>query len=215
MRQIAPDLWVTDAQNPAPGLYTHAYLWTRPDGNILFYNTTLPAEIDHIAELGGAAHQYLSHQDEITSTLATLAERFGTKLHIHAVEAPLVTATTVDDAFTGRHTGVGGLEVIPAPGHTPGSTVYLAEISGRRYLFTGDTILRGEQGDWWAGYLEGYSDRDALLASLDLLATLTPQVILSSAVMDGTDYTDLGDRPWADAVEEARRALRNGAAIVP
>ncbi|MBL1079393.1 MBL fold metallo-hydrolase [Nocardia sp. 2] len=215
MRQIAADLWVTEAQNPAPGLYTHAYLWTRPEGNVLFYNTTLPEELDRIAELGGAAHQYLSHQDEITSTLADLADRFGTRLHIHASEASLVTTTPVHDPFTDRHTGVGGVEVIPTPGHTPGSTSYLAQISGRRYLFTGDTILRGEKGDWWAGYLEGYSDRESLLATLDVLDDLTPEVILSSAVMDGSDFTELGDRPWAAAVDEARQALLTGSAFTP
>ncbi|MFI6868240.1 MBL fold metallo-hydrolase [Nocardia sp. NPDC050406] len=214
MQNIAPDLWVTETQNPAPGLTTRAYLWTRPEGNVLFYNTTIESEFDRMAELGGVADQYLSHQDEITSTLATMKDRFGTRLHIHESEASLVTATTVDDPFKERHTAFEGLEVIPAPGHTPGSSVYLATIADRRYLFTGDTIIRGEDGQWWAGYLPEFSDRDALAATLDTLAELSPEVIVSSAFMGDSGVTELGERPWADAVAEARTALLDGRSIV-
>ncbi len=214
MEQISPDLWVTATENPFPGLTTRAYLWIRSGGNVLFYNTTLATELDRMAELGGVAHQYLSHQDEITATLATVKQRFGSKLHIHASEAPLVETTTVDAPFTDRHTALGELEVIPVPGHTPGSTVYLATIDGRRHLFTGDTIVRGENG-WWAGYIEGHSDRDALLATLDVLAKLTPEVIVSSAFMGASGVTELNGESWPDAVDEARRGLLSGQQIAP
>ncbi|MCM6777604.1 MBL fold metallo-hydrolase [Nocardia sp. CDC159] len=210
MQQIAPELWETETENPAPGLTTHAYLWTGPQGNVLFYNTTLAADLDRMAELGGVAHQYLSHRDEITSTLATIRERFGAKLHIHKADADQVTQTTVDDAFDTRHTPFPGLEVIPVPGHTPGSAVFLATISGRRYLFTGDTIIHGGNGQWWAGYLPEFSDRDTLLASLNVLATLTPDVIVSSAFIGDSGVTELGDRPWAECVAQAREALEKG-----
>lgn len=213
MERIAPELWVTETQNPAPGLTTRAYLWMRAEGNVLFYNTSIVEEYDRMAELGGVADQYLSHQDEITSTLATLHERFGTRLHIHESEAALVTSTGVDDPFNKRHT-VGDLEVIPTPGHTPGSTSYLATIAGRRYLFTGDTLILGADGKWWAGYLEGYSDRETLTASLDILAELTPDVVVSSAFMGDSGVTVLGDRPWADCVDEARKALLDGRSLV-
>ncbi|MBF6178527.1 hydroxyacylglutathione hydrolase [Nocardia otitidiscaviarum] len=214
MERIATDLWVTETQNPAPGLTTRAYLWTRPEGNVLFYNTSIESEFDRMAELGGVADQYLSHQDEITSTLATLKERFGTRLHLHESEADLVTATTVDDPFTTRHTAFEGLEVIPTPGHTVGSTNYLATIAGKRYLFTGDTIIRGEDGRWWAGYLEGFSDKDTLVASLDVLAELTPDVVVSSAFLGESGVTELGERPWAELVGEAREGLLAGRSLV-
>ncbi|NNH70212.1 MBL fold metallo-hydrolase [Nocardia uniformis] len=212
MERVAPDLWVTETENPAPGLTTRAYLWTRPAGNVLFYNTTLTTEYDRMAELGGVADQYLSHQDEITSSLATIKERFGTRLHIHESEAPLVTSTGVDDPFTERHSA-DGIEVIPTPGHTPGSTCYLVTISGRRYLFTGDTIILGADGQWWAGYIEGYSDRDSLAAALDVLAELTPDAVVSSAFLGGSGVTELGDRPWPDCVAEARKALLEGRSL--
>lgn len=37
VRQIRSDLWETRTDSPFPGLTTHAYLWTRPAGNVLFY----------------------------------------------------------------------------------------------------------------------------------------------------------------------------------
>ncbi|TQM33577.1 MBL fold metallo-hydrolase [Nocardia bhagyanarayanae] len=206
MRQIAPRLWQTETLSPFPGLTTNAYLWTTPEGNVLFYNTTLTAEFDRMAELGGVAHQYLSHRDEIASSLATVRDRFGARLHVHKADAVEVTQTAVDDPFDSRHVAIAGLEVIPTPGHTVGSASYLATIDGKRYLFTGDTIILGQDG-WWAGYLEGHSDRETLLASLDLLAELTPDVVVSSAFMGESGVTELGDRPWADCVAEARRAL--------
>ncbi|MBF6210328.1 MBL fold metallo-hydrolase [Nocardia puris] len=207
MRQLTPSLWQTETLSPFPGLTTSAYLWTSPEGNVLFYNTTFPAEFDHMAELGGVAHQYLSHRDEVASSLATVRERFGARLHIHKADADEVTQTTVDDPFDTRHTAVAGLEVIPTPGHTPGSACYLATIDGRTHLFTGDTLFRRADGRWMAGYIEGHSDREPLLATLDLLATLTPDVVVSSAFMGDTGVTTLGDRPWADCVAEARTAL--------
>ncbi|GAA5091559.1 MBL fold metallo-hydrolase [Nocardia iowensis] len=207
MHQIVPDLWETETLSPFPGLTTHAYLWTTPEGNVLFYNTTVTEEFDKMADLGGVAHHYLSHRDEIASSLSVVRERFGAKLHIHKADASMVTDTTVDDAFDSRHVGFAGLEVIPTPGHTPGSACYLATIGGKRYLFTGDTLVLGENGVWWAGYLEGHSDRDTLLSSLDVLAGLNPDVIVSSAFMGPKGVIELGDRPWSDCVAEARRGV--------
>lgn len=93
MRQIRPDLWETRPDAPFPGLTTHAYLWTPPDaGNVLFYNTAGDDDLDEIADLGGVAHQYLSHQDEVAPMLTTYAERFGTVLHAAAAERHVVGA---------------------------------------------------------------------------------------------------------------------------
>ncbi|WJR36702.1 hypothetical protein P3F83_12040 [Mycobacteroides immunogenum] len=33
-----PILWETRTDGPFPGLTTHAYLWTRPTGNVLFHS---------------------------------------------------------------------------------------------------------------------------------------------------------------------------------
>jgi hypothetical protein len=36
MRQVQPDLWETEVESPFPGLTTHAYLYQRVQGNVLF-----------------------------------------------------------------------------------------------------------------------------------------------------------------------------------
>lgn len=209
MKQLQPDLWETEAEFPAPGLSTHAYLWTASDGNVLLYNTTLEHEIEAMAGLGGVTRQYLSHQDEIAPSLRTIKKRFGSTLHCAAVEADLVAKTCpVDDVFDERRTELPGFEVIPTPGHTPGSACFLVTSgSGATYLFTGDSILRDAEGGWFAGYIPGYSDREALTASLSDLARLNPDVVISSGFAGDSGVTELGERAWADCVEEALRSL--------
>lgn len=214
MRQIRPDLWETAPDSPFPGLTTHAYLWTPPSGgNVLFYNTAGSAELDEIERLGGVAHHYLSHQDEVSPALATVAERFGARLHVHAAEAHHAARFCEPDVtFDHRHVDGRGIEVIPTPGHSVGSTCYLVPgDGGQRYLFTGDTIILGRSGRWWAGYIEPRSDRDALAATLDLLATLEPDLVVSSA-FSGDHGAHVLDRPWAECVAEARADLLAGAA---
>lgn len=208
MKKIDDELWETEPEYPFPGLSTHAYLWSAPGGNVLFYNTTHEFELDRMAELGGVAHHYLSHQDEIAPSLQAIKERFGSTLHAHATEADLVAEVApVDDAFADRHITATGIDVIPTPGHTPGSTCFLAPVSGRKFLFTGDTIYVDPDGHWRAGYIPGVSDRAQLAATLADLATLQPDVVVSSAFTGDSGVTELGDRTWADCVEEALHAL--------
>ncbi|WP_460960041.1 MBL fold metallo-hydrolase [Parasphingorhabdus pacifica] len=210
MKRIRPDLWETEAEFPAPGLSTHAYLWTTPRGNVLFYNTTLEPEIARLAEPGGVTAQYLSHQDEIAPSLRTIKQRFGSTLHCSAAEKDLVAETCpVDEAFDERRVEQPyGFEVIPTPGHTPGSACFLAPAAdGTTYLFTGDSILPDAEGKWFAGYIPGFSDRDSLAASLRTLADLTPDVVISSGFAGDSGVTELGSRPWSDCVEEALGSL--------
>ncbi|MCV7191898.1 MBL fold metallo-hydrolase [Mycolicibacterium brumae] len=205
MRQLYPDLWETRTDNPFPGLTTHAYLWTGgPDGNVLFYSTLTDADFDAIEELGGISHQYLSHRDEAGPTLGRIAARFGARLHAPALEAGDISEHgRIAVPLAARHVDDNGVEVIPTPGHTPGSTSYLVTgADGLRYLFTGDTIYRGEDGAWNVGLLP-FSDAPTLDASLVLLATLEPDVVISSAFAGEHAALRL-DTPWAELVEQAR-----------
>jgi hydroxyacylglutathione hydrolase len=209
MRQIRPDLWETSADAPLPGLTTHAYVWTPSGaGNVVFYNTAGDDDLEDIARLGGAAHQYLSHHDEVAPMLATYRQRFGTVLHSAAVEADSVAKVQAPDVtFTERHVDANGVEVIPTPGHTPGSTCFLAPgADGLTYLFTGDTLFQSASGRWQAGYLP-FSDAEDLLVSLDLLAGLEPDLVASSAFAGDAGAHLLGDTSWAACVEEARTGL--------
>jgi hydroxyacylglutathione hydrolase len=183
MRQIRPDLWETRTDSPFPGLTTHAYLWTAPGRNVLFYSPGSDADFDAIDRLGGVDDQYLSHQDEAGPMLARIAERFGARLHAGAAELFTIGQHAhIDVPLGSRHVDTNAVEVVPTPGHSPGSTCYLvAGSTGERYLFTGDTMFVGGDGTWATFLLPGVGDPSALTDSLELLATLDPDVVISSA----------------------------------
>jgi len=212
MKQIQPDLWETEVEKPFPGLTTHAYLLTRDEGNVLFYNTSLTPELDRMAELGGVAYQLLSHRDEVGDSLNTIGNRFGCKLGAHTLEQADVARVRVPDfLFTQREPILGNIEVIPVPGHSPGSTSFLVESAhGKRYLFTGDTIYRGEGGVWKAGFIPGYTPPEArptLAASLRLLGTLKPDLVLSSAFGGDSGFQEMHPDEWAMHTDHAIKAL--------
>ena len=210
MRPIRADLWEARVDTPYPGLTTHAYLWTGgPDGNVLFYGTQTDADFDEVEDLGGIAHQYLSHRDEAGPMLESLRRRFDSKLHAPAVELlEIGQHSHVDVPLGSRHLDANGIEVIPTPGHSPGSTCYLVPgVNGQTYLFTGDTIMLGADGNWVAGYLPPISDAVALTGSLRLLATLQPDLVISSAFPSATGVHVPGRRHWADCVAQARSRL--------
>lgn len=208
MRQLYPDLWETRTDNPFPGLTTHAYLWTGgTNGNVLFYSTVTDADFDEIERLGGITHQYLSHRDEAGPTLGRIAARFGARLHAPALEAGDISEHgRIAVPLAARHVDDNGVEVIPTPGHTPGSTAYLVSgAGGLRYLFTGDTIYRGADGTWNAGLLP-FSDAQTLDASLLLLAGLQPDVVISSAFA-GEHAAHRVEQRWATFVDQARAGI--------
>ena len=108
--------------------------------------------------------------------LARIADRFDSSLHAPVAELlEIGQHAHVDVPLGSRHVDVNGVEVIPTPGHSPGSTCYLVDGAEGRYLFTGDTLVLGDSGDWWAGYIPGIGDADALATSLRLLRTLDPR----------------------------------------
>ena len=210
LKKIRDDLWETQGESPFPGLTTHAYLWTPPSGrNVLFYSTVTDADFDEIEQRGGVAHQYLSHHDEAGPMVREIAKRFGAQLHAGRGDAKWV-AKVADDAVWLDHRQVdeNGVEAIPTPGHTPGSICYLVSgTGGESYLFTGDTIYTERDGSWTAGNLS-FSNPDALASSLNLLASLRPNVVASSAAPAGVGAHDLRDGDdWAGKVREALVSL--------
>jgi glyoxylase-like metal-dependent hydrolase (beta-lactamase superfamily II) len=206
IRQIRPDLWETRTDSPFPGLTTHAYLWTRAGGNVLFYCPATDADFDAIAALGGVGDQYLSHQDEAGPMLARVAETFGSTLHAGAAELLTIGRHAhIDVPLGGRHVDANGVEVIPTPGHSPGSTSYLVGGSGgETYLFVGDTMFVGDDGRWSTFVIPGVGDPAQLTASREELATLDPDLVISSAYAgDSAVHRVGGGRGWSDCIAEA------------
>jgi hydroxyacylglutathione hydrolase len=209
MRQVLADLWETGTDSPSPGLTTHAYLWT--GCNALFYSTATDSDFEAIAELGGVSDQYLSHRDEAGPMLKRIAERFGSRLHAPVAELlEIGQHAHVDVPLGGRHTDANRVEVVPTPGHSPGSVCYQVAGAEGAYLFTGDTLYVSDTGQWAAGFIPGISDADALASSLDLLATLEPDVVISSAFQGDSAVHRIDAGRWPVHVEQALAGLSAG-----
>jgi glyoxylase-like metal-dependent hydrolase (beta-lactamase superfamily II) len=208
MKQIYPDLWQTQAEHPFFGVTSHAYLLARDTGNILLYSTGQAEEYKHIQKLGGITHQYLSHSDEAGPALAEIKKLFGSKLCCHRFDEPAVSkAATVDCIFDKREIVPGNVEVIPTPGHTPGSVCFLASSSeGKRYLFTGDTLFL-HKGGWDIRVNAGGSKSD-LKNSLMLLRDLEPSVVLSSASVGSVPFKEISSaQEWQADIDKVVRSL--------
>jgi glyoxylase-like metal-dependent hydrolase (beta-lactamase superfamily II) len=206
MTQIQADLWQTRTESPFPGLTTHAYLWRGLTGNILFYSPASEADFNAIEALGGVRAQYLSHLDEAGPMLARVADRFGSRLHAPAEESEAVGRHADVDVpvEARRHVDANGVEVIPTPGHSDGSTCYLVTgADGGTYLFTGDTMFPTGDGTWSTYLVPGRGGAAALRTSLELLGTIRPNVVISSAFGGDTAIETLRDGRWAACVAEA------------
>lgn len=206
LTQIRDDLYQTRMDSPFPGLTTHAYLWRRPVGNVLFYCPAGDADFDAIDELGGVKTQYLSHLDEAGPNLNRIAERFGRQLHAPAKELKAIAEHgRVDvplDAV--RHVDGNDVEVLPTPGHSPGSTCYLVTgAGGVRYLFTGDSIFPAGDGTWSTFVVPGRGDAAAMRDSVRLLATVEPDIVISSAFAGETPIETVDAERWSKIIDQA------------
>jgi hydroxyacylglutathione hydrolase len=206
MTRIRDDLWQTRTESPFPGLTTHAYVWRGPSGNVLFYSPASDADFDAIQELGGVIAQYLSHLDEAGPILARVADRFGSRLHAPALELDAIGRHAHVDVpvEARRHVDENGVEVIPTPGHSDGSTCYLVPgAGGEAYLFTGDTMFPAGDGTWSTFLVPGRGSAAQLRSSLELLGTLRPDMVISSAFGGDTAVENLSDGRWQECVAEA------------
>ena len=203
MHRVLRDLHETRTDTPFPGLTPHAYLWT--PANILFYSPATDVDFDELDALGGVRHQYVSHRDEAGPMLARIAEQFGSTLHAPTGDlAEIGRHHHVDVPVTGRYVDANGIEIIPTPGHSPGSVCYLVPGAEGRYLFTGDTLFY-VGGEWRAGYIESFhtpSDAATIAASLRVLAEITPDVVISSA-FDGEAVHRIEPAHWRGHIAHA------------
>ena len=169
----------------APDLVIRSFRLRREAGDILVYGAP---------DLPGPeplSRWYLGHRHEAMFLPSTAPA----PLFVHA-EDPVEGAR---GTFTRRHTLEDDFEVIPIPGHTPGSTAFLHDDGERRLLFTADSILL-DDGQWVAAVMPS-SDRRAYLESLELLRDLDFDVLVPWAATKGQPYAAPTDR------EDARRRI--------
>jgi len=108
----------------------------------------------------------------------------------------------VDYQFQGDEHYPEGVEVLHTPGHTDGSCCFLCQsVTGRQYLFSGDTLFAGEAG-WDTFVLETEGGRRSdLQRSLQRLRGLSPDVVLSSASVTEA-YRELTAGEWGAQLDE-------------
>jgi glyoxylase-like metal-dependent hydrolase (beta-lactamase superfamily II) len=191
----------------APKTHVRAFLLRRSRGNVLIY-TSRGLDAAALREIGGASRRYLNHHHEaLFGTDDVDAPLFVHERDRAAVEPKLHVRGT----FSRRHMLDEDFEVIPTPGHTPGATAFLWDSGEHRFLFTGDTIYLAD-GEWVAAVLES-SDRDAYIASLELLRGLDFDVLVPWAASAGRPYhavtSNADARRRIDAIVERLRRGEN------
>jgi glyoxylase-like metal-dependent hydrolase (beta-lactamase superfamily II) len=179
-----------------------AFLLRRQSGNLLIYSTaSLATEAPTIEELGGVARHYLGHGHEAAYGHVEAAAPFKAPLFCHEDERATVAETSpVAATFAERHRLDDDFEVIPIPGHTSGSTAFLWDTGRHRCLFSADTVYIRD-GEWIAALLPGSSDRQAYLASLELMKDLDFDVLLPWTAGRGGPWHAMTDKA------DARRRL--------
>lgn len=110
-----------------------------PEGNWLIDS---PRYIKHLVEAfeqkGGIRFMFLTHEDDVADA-DRYAGRFGAECFIHRADAGAVPfARRIIDGTAAQRLAP-DFQVVPVPGHTPGSQALLYK---ERFLFTGDHL-------WW------------------------------------------------------------------
>jgi glyoxylase-like metal-dependent hydrolase (beta-lactamase superfamily II) len=214
MDNVIPGLYASTPEplGFGPSLEIRAFLLQREQGNLLIYRAaTLEREAGAISDLGGILRQYLNHWHEASPVCDWVARTFDAPLHVHENDAPSVSETcNVDETFSERHRLDEDFEVIPIPGHTSGATAFLWDTGQHRCLFTGDTIFF-PRGKWVAAVLEGVSDRERYIESLELIRTLDFDLIVPGIASAGQLYYEFVEKAEAERrIDEILERLRRG-----
>ncbi len=115
----------------------NAYFVRRPEGNLLVDSPRfVPALVRAFEEAGGLAHVLLTHRDDVADA-DRFASRFGARVWIHEDDRSAAPFATDEVCGLGPRAITPSLTVLPVPGHTRGSVVYLLE---ERFLFSGDSL---------------------------------------------------------------------------
>src|SRR5215204_3997392 len=214
METIIPKLHasVPESLGFGPSLEIRAFLLQREQGNLLIYRSaTLEQDIDAVSNLGGISRQYLNHHHEASPVCDWVARTFDAPLHVHEHDAPSVSEIcNVDEIFSERHCLDEDFEVISIPGHTSGATAFLWDTGQHRTLFTGDTVFF-IRGRWRAAVLDGVSDRERYIESLELIRTLDFDFVVPGTTPAGEPYYELVEKPEAERrIDEILERLRSG-----
>ncbi|MDX2001351.1 MAG: hypothetical protein SFW35_02905 [Chitinophagales bacterium] len=99
------------------------------------------------------------------------------------------------------------VSIIQTPGYSPSSCCYLYLNDRKRYLFVGHT-LQNIYGNWQYDISKG--SRSDLKESLQLLALLEPDVVISSVSINYSKYEKVSSKRWQQIIEACRSRIDNG-----
>lgn len=199
------------ATPPAPlpflnGMVVRSFLLERPAGNMLIYNAPgLSVAAEDIRRIG-ATGLLVNHWHEAMYGMPDL------EVPIHVSEADRArTDLKIAGGFAEAEFG-DDLQVIPAPGHTAGTTMFLWDSGAHRVLFTGDALSVFHGG--WKAVVLGESDRAAYVATLERLMGLEFDFIVPWASAEDGPYgygvTRDAAREMLGAVKARLEAGENG-----
>ncbi|MCI2955935.1 MBL fold metallo-hydrolase [Staphylococcus caprae] len=158
-----------------------SFVLERSEGNIVIFHSGRIDEVaDDIRALGGADRVLMNHEHESLGGQT----HFNAPYYIHQDDKEAVTDTLqVAGTFKHREQLYDDLEVIPAPGHTPGTTLYLWDNGEHRYLFTGDFLCY--EGDEWRTVVLPSSDREQSIKSLEMIRDLDFDALVPWVSIEG------------------------------
>jgi glyoxylase-like metal-dependent hydrolase (beta-lactamase superfamily II) len=214
MENVIPGLYASEPEplGFGPSLEIRAFLLQREGGNLLIYRSaSLEGDVEEVRRLGGISRQYLNHHHEASPACDRVAETFGAPLHVHEDDARAASEVCeVGDTFSERHKLGDDFEVVPIPGHTAGATAFLWDSGEHRVLFTGDTVYFGRRG-WRAAVLDGVSDRQRYVESLELIRSLDFDLVVPGIASAGQPYYQFVGKSEAEQhIDEILERVRRG-----
>ena len=175
-----------------------SYVLQRPGGSVIVYNSPGVSEAAAaIEQLGPPDRMLINHAHEAMYGRPDL----DIDVWIHRADLQEVGKTLqIAGTFDQRQRIGSDIEVIPTPGHTPGTCSFLWNNGEHRFLFTGDFIWI-EDGEWKAVVLNP-ALRDQYLSSLALVRDLDFDVLVPWGATEGDSPAWRVDNP-----EDKRRRL--------
>lgn len=185
-----------------------SFVLERSEGNIvIFHSGRIDEAADDIRALGGADRVLMNHEHESLGGQT----HFDAPYYIHQDDKEAVTDTLqIAGTFKDREQLYDDLEVIPAPGHTPGTTLYLWDNGEHRYLFTGDFLCY--EGDEWRTVVLPSSDREQSIKSLEMIRDLDFDALVPWVSIEGESpvFFINDDNDKQQRVQKIIDRVRNG-----
>ena len=193
MREVLPGIFAAP-QNGDKG-FGYSHFVRRPAGNLVLdamRNTSLSNSFDAMQAAGGVRAAVISDRHLGGPSTNQIAERFGATVYCSAIEAEAMghraNQVRIDHALAfERATIEDDVLLVPTPGHTPGQFSTLADVEGRRILFTADFVYRSG-GAWRPGNLS----RRKMLKSFEGLRDLAfDHVVPCTAYSQGEFFVQI------------------------